>query len=68
MLDTPQQNDAPASPAAHEDSEARFRLVAENALHCPLVFDPEIDAHLSTVKGFRPNLLGKPKFEEVSLS
>ena len=31
MLDTPQQNDAPASPAAHEDSEARFRLVAENA-------------------------------------
>lgn len=44
------------------------RLVVENALFLPLAFDPEIDAHSQKVKGYQPNLLGKPKFEEVWLS
>jgi peptide/nickel transport system permease protein/peptide/nickel transport system substrate-binding protein len=33
----------------------------------PLVFQFEMDAHVQKVKGFRPNLLGKPKFENVYL-
>jgi ABC-type transport system substrate-binding protein len=43
------------------------RLVTENALVVPLVFQPEMDAHRLGVKGYRPNLLGKPKFEDVYL-
>jgi ABC-type transport system substrate-binding protein len=44
------------------------KLVVDNALFCPLVFDPEIDAHGPRVKNYRPNLLGKPKFDEVELA
>jgi len=44
------------------------KLVADNALFCPLLFDPEIDVHGPQVRNFRPNLLGKPKFEEVVLA
>jgi peptide/nickel transport system permease protein/peptide/nickel transport system substrate-binding protein len=43
------------------------KLVVDNALFCPLVFDPEIDAHGPRVRNYRPNLLGKPKFDEVGL-
>jgi len=43
------------------------RLVTENALLVPLVFQFELDAHSQRVKGYRPNLLGKPKFEDVYL-
>jgi len=44
------------------------RLVVENALFCPLLFNPEIDAFSHKVKNFKPNLLGKPKFTDVSLA
>jgi ABC-type transport system substrate-binding protein len=44
------------------------KLVVENALFLPLLFDPEIDVHAPRVKDYRPNLLGKPKFEEVTLT
>jgi ABC-type transport system substrate-binding protein len=43
------------------------RLVTENALLVPLAFQFEVDAHTQRVKGFKPNLLGKPKFENVWL-
>ncbi|HML07395.1 MAG TPA: ABC transporter substrate-binding protein [Xanthobacteraceae bacterium] len=43
------------------------RLVMENALVAPLCFQYELDAMTSKVKGYRPNLLGKPKFEDVYL-
>jgi hypothetical protein len=43
------------------------RLVMENALCAPLAFQFELDAFSSKVKGYKPNLLGKPKFEEVWL-
>ena len=37
----------------------------ENALCVPLAFQPELDAFHTKVKGYRPNLLGKPKFEHI---
>ena len=43
------------------------RLVAENALYIPLVFQPEIVAFSDKVEGYKSNLLGKPKFDRVSL-
>ncbi|MFT4097902.1 MAG: ABC transporter substrate-binding protein [Rhodoblastus sp.] len=43
------------------------RIVMENALVCPLAFQFELDAHAAKVKGYRPNLLGKPKYEGVWL-
>lgn len=41
------------------------RIVAEQALFLPLAFQFEIDALSERTKGFKPNLLGKPKFEDV---
>jgi peptide/nickel transport system substrate-binding protein len=43
------------------------RLVMENALFAPLAFQFELDAFAAKVKGYKPNLLGKPKFVEVWL-
>jgi peptide/nickel transport system permease protein/peptide/nickel transport system substrate-binding protein len=43
------------------------RNVMENALVAPLAFQYEMDALASQVKGFKPNLLGKPKFNDIWL-
>jgi peptide/nickel transport system permease protein/peptide/nickel transport system substrate-binding protein len=43
------------------------RLVLENALSVSLFFTPEIDVLSKQVKGYVPNVLGKPKFNDVSL-
>ncbi len=43
------------------------KIVTDNALHIPLLFRPELTAFSQKVKGYRPNLLGKPKFEDVWL-
>ena len=43
------------------------KIVTENALHLPLLFRPELTAYSAKVKGYKPNLLGKPKFEDVWL-
>jgi peptide/nickel transport system substrate-binding protein len=43
------------------------RIVMENALVCPLAFQFELDGHAAKVKGYRPNLLGKPKYEGIWL-
>ncbi|MBQ8105940.1 MAG: peptide ABC transporter [Afipia sp.] len=43
------------------------RFTMENALSAPLAFQFELDALSEKVKGFKPNLLGKPKFENISL-
>ena len=43
------------------------RLVTENGLIVPLAFRPELNAFSQKVKGYLPNLLGKPKFEDVWL-
>ena len=44
------------------------RIVMEQALAVPIAFNFEFDAVANNVKGFKPNLLGKPKFWDVSLA
>jgi ABC-type transport system substrate-binding protein len=70
----PGLTDAILATRVSEDIEARKaaflklqRLVAENALHAPLLFQYEFDAHTEKVKGYKPNLLGKPKYEDIYL-
>lgn len=43
-------------------------IVMEQALVGPLAFRYELVASTQQVKGFKPNLLGKPKFNDVSLA
>jgi peptide/nickel transport system substrate-binding protein len=43
------------------------KLVMENALVAPLAFQYELVAMNKRVQGYRPNLLGKPKYEDVWL-
>ncbi len=43
------------------------KITVESALSAPLAFQFELDALSAKVKSFRPNLLGKPKFENISL-
>ena len=59
---------------ASEDIEARRkafatvqRLVMENAFVAPLAFQFELVAMNKKVQGYRPNLLGKPKYDDVWL-
>jgi ABC-type transport system substrate-binding protein len=64
LLATRESADIPARKAAFARLQ---RLVTENALVVPLLFQLEMDAHTTKVKGYQPNLLGKPKFENVYL-
>lgn len=54
-----------------EDRKKAFsvlqRHVLEQALSVPLLFQFELDAHNTKVKGFKSNLLGKPRFDGVWL-
>jgi peptide/nickel transport system permease protein/peptide/nickel transport system substrate-binding protein len=57
---------------ASEDIEIRRkafavvqRLVMENAFVAPLAFQYELVAMNKRVQGYRPNLLGKPKYDDV---
>lgn len=43
------------------------KIVVDSALVVPLVFQLELDAQVAKVKGYRPNLLGKPRFDGVWL-
>jgi len=43
------------------------RLVMEHAMVAPLAFQYELDAASQKLKGYKPNLLGKPKYEFISL-
>jgi peptide/nickel transport system permease protein/peptide/nickel transport system substrate-binding protein len=59
---------------ASEDTEVRRkafakvqRLVMENAFVAPLAFQFELVAMNKRVQGYRPNLLGKPKYDDVWL-
>ncbi|MFP5404924.1 MAG: ABC transporter substrate-binding protein [Gammaproteobacteria bacterium] len=44
------------------------RIVMEQALVAPLAFQFEMDALAEQVKGYKPDLLGKPKFNDVWLA
>ncbi len=59
---------------ASEDIEQRRkafarvqRLVMENAFSVPLAFQYELVAMNRKVQGYTPNLLGKPKFDDLWL-
>lgn len=41
------------------------KLVTDAALVVPLQFQFEMDAHTTKLRGFKPNLLGKPRLENV---
>ena len=41
------------------------RIVAENGLMVPIVVQYDVQAMSEKVQGYKPNLLGKPKFENV---
>ena len=43
------------------------RLIMERALVIPLAFQYELVAMNKRVQGYRPNLLGKPKYDDVWL-
>lgn len=43
------------------------RIVMEQALVAPLAFQYELVAASQAVKGYKPNLLGKPRYEFISL-
>jgi peptide/nickel transport system substrate-binding protein len=43
------------------------RLVMENAFVAPLAFQFELVAMNKKVQGYRPSLLGKPKYDDVWL-
>ncbi|MCL6707210.1 ABC transporter substrate-binding protein [Pseudomonas sp. R2.Fl] len=43
------------------------KLVSENALCVPITVQHDVTVFTNKVVGFRPNLTGKPKFEDVSL-
>ena len=69
---TPEVTQALAASRASADLEDRKkafsalqRQVLEQALSVPLLFQFELDAHNAKVKGFKPNLLGKPRFDGV---
>ena len=42
------------------------RLALENALFCPLMFDVQMVVHSNRLRGYRPNLIGKPKLDSIS--
>lgn len=42
-----------------------LKIVSDNALYVPLLLQPELDAMLPKVRGYKPNMLGKPRFEDV---
>jgi len=60
---------------ASTDQEVRKRelgrvmkIISDLSLVAPLCFQLELDAAARKVQGYKPNLLGKPKFENVWLS
>lgn len=57
---------------AHSDRQAVFsrlqRLIMEGAYSAPLAFQFDVAGVGPRVKGYKPNLLGKPKFVQASLA
>jgi peptide/nickel transport system substrate-binding protein len=70
----PELDQALKDSRATEDVEKRKeafqrvqRIVMENALVCPLAFQFELVAMNKKVQGYKTNLLGKPKYDDVWL-
>jgi len=74
VLPTPELKQAILDTLSAQDQDKRkeafaraLRYERESALYAPLTFDPEIVVHNPRVKGFVPTLLGKPRFDGISL-
>jgi len=72
---TPELDAAIAQTRASSNQAERARafatvqaMVREQALFTPLVFASQIVARAAKVKGYEPTLLGKPRFDGVSLA
>jgi peptide/nickel transport system permease protein/peptide/nickel transport system substrate-binding protein len=73
-LETPGLEAALAASRATSDQAARTlafagvqKIVLDQALFVPLAFQSQIVAHTAKVQGYRPTLLGKPRFDDVFL-
>jgi peptide/nickel transport system permease protein/peptide/nickel transport system substrate-binding protein len=64
LLETRASEDLAARKAAFAKVQ---KIVVESALVMPLVFQLELDGQAAKVKGYKPNLLGKPRFDSVWL-
>lgn len=56
------------------DREARrkaigraLKIIHRHALYVPVILQTDIAAMQPRVKGYKPNILGKPRFENISL-
>lgn len=62
-----------ATQASTEQSERKKafvklqKIVSDNALCLPIVIQYDVAAYSKKVKGYKPNLTGKPKLEDVSV-
>lgn len=65
MLQESRQNEDMTTRAAVFGRIQRF--VMENALVVPIAFQYELDAIAPRAKGYKPDLLGKPKFEHMHI-
>ncbi|MGQ4274634.1 ABC transporter substrate-binding protein [Terrihabitans sp. B22-R8] len=64
QIESQSSTDQAARKAAFSKLE---RASLEHALSCELAFVPGIEVHTPGVKGYEPNLLGKPKFNGIWL-
>ncbi len=44
-----------------------LKIISDNALYVPVILQTDIAAMQPKVRGYKPNMLGKPRFEDVSL-
>jgi peptide/nickel transport system permease protein/peptide/nickel transport system substrate-binding protein len=72
--ETPGLEDALAETRATSDLEARKqafakvqKIVIDHALWAPIVFLEQVVAYNPKIRGYRPTLLGKPRFDDVSI-
>ncbi len=66
--------EALATTEASQDIDVRAKLLSkvqhiasDSALMVPLVFDSQYAAYSKKVKGYRPNLFGRPRYDNVSI-
>ncbi len=66
LLRESRQSEAIATRAAVFAQVQRFAM--ENALSVPIAFQFELDAIAQRARGYKPDLLGKPKFEDMHIA
>ena len=44
-----------------------LKIISDNALYVPVILQADVAAMQPKVRGYKPNILGKPRFEDVYL-